>query len=776
MAHAALKHVAQEKNSPSIVLTIMKQIFISHATADSHVANKLAEDLKMAGHEVRIDTKDLGLGDDVVEFMEDGINRASAVIILHSKNSAQAKWQKKEINAAIWKEVADSGGTCIVIKLDDTKISTMLGPKVWGTLNLQDTEGYKNLIEKICSKLLPSETATSVVNAALKLDSPNPFRRIRAEYFEERTDLLSRAFASPDASKTGTLEEITPCFLEGSRGTGKSMLLLSLRARVYISRQKSSSDRHKIFGFYLKFTRGAFCNIGVSQQTDNEGSGSDILKAYQEEIVADIGAQEFIVCLLESLFSELHQCSSQNLLQINGTCEAALVDDVYKYVFVEQVLPPRTFLDLMAIFAKLHRLIADFIRRKFIYQENTKVPIASLDLEALKHVIEIVKSHIPEIKNSLFVALLDEYENLFPFQQRVVNTFVKLAAPALSVKVAKKLGTSEISGTTIGQELQETHDYTRMMLVYDVEDPASFKVYRDLLEHIVKNILDSEGLSISINELLPDFQDDEVPSEGLIRRVAELAKMTTEELANLPDKERREKTVYYREAATYRELYGQKGAHPEKRFAGFKTLSLLSSGVIRYFQEMLAVAYYLRNSSESTGSKLLTLKAEVQTKAAHLVSKHNLTTLGRNVESDGEMLKFFLLDLGDCLRHKLLKHGSEPEAARLTIVDPENLERPTFLTLRRILNVGTREGIFQTREGRPAFKPRHSSDPQSAEFNVSRIFAPVLQISPRLRWRTSVHGDDLRQLLDPLTRARAKRSLMKALEGGSAARNDRTLL
>jgi len=105
----------------------------------------------------------------------------------------------------------------------------------------------------------------------------------------------------------------------------------------------------------------------------------------------------------------------------------------------------------------------------------------------------------------MFVALLDEYENLFQYQQKIVNTLVKLGPPHLSLKIAKKLGSGHTSGTTTGQWLEETHDYTRLPLVYDVEDPIQRGAYRDLLGHIVRNIFKSEGLGdVDVNLYISD--------------------------------------------------------------------------------------------------------------------------------------------------------------------------------------------------------------------------------------------------------------------------------
>ena len=352
----------------------------------------------------------------------------------------------------------------------------------------------------------------------------------------------------------------------------------------------------------------------------------------------------------------------------------------------------------------------------------------------------------------MFMVLLDEYENLFPYQQWIVNTLVKLGPPALSVKVAKKLGVANTSGTGTGQELQELHDYTRITLVYDVENPESRRKYRDLLRRFVTNMLTCEGLpNTDVDKLLPRSQEVEVDHEEMIAQIARLCKVSVPEFTSWSQSRQSKKISYYGEAAVYRILQGQR---TDKRFQGFNDISFVSSGIIRYFQEILGVAFHLTYGSNHPPSGGLELCPANQTKAVHLVSQHSLTTLSRNVETHGENLKYFLLDLADCLRHKLLHHTSEPEAARFTIQDPEILETPGMTPLRTIIQIGVREGVFQIRQGLPAFRPKHSSDPQPSEFNIGRIFTPVLELSPRLRWRTSIGCQSLLRLLEPQNRQR----------------------
>ena len=139
----------------------MIRIFISHAGPDSTAANQLADDLKNAGHETKIDTRELGLGDDTIDFMNDGISEAHVVLILHSAHTPNAIWQKLELNAAIWNEVAQSGGKCIVLRLDETPIPPLLGPKVFGKLNLSDKTAYRELLEKICQNVMSEKPVSS---------------------------------------------------------------------------------------------------------------------------------------------------------------------------------------------------------------------------------------------------------------------------------------------------------------------------------------------------------------------------------------------------------------------------------------------------------------------------------------------------------------------------------------------------------------------------------------------------------------------------------------
>lgn len=736
----------------------IKRVFVSHAGPDAGIATTLAEHLRNAGHDARIDTRDLALGDNAIEFMNDEIAAADAVVLLFSEHTAEARWQKREIAAAVWSEIAAAGGRCIVVRLDDTPIPAILGPTVYGRLEPEDRDSLRKLVEKICAALFTGSTAFSVVSQAFTPDSTNPFRHLRAEFFEDQPALHAKTFAPPEALKVGALEDMKPCILEGSRGTGKSMLLLSLRARNFLQRNPSEREKPQRFGFYLKLTRGAICNAGTRLEAER-------LDPTVEAVLTDVAEQELVLQMTASLFSELEYCAKNDLVVCDRNVERSLCEAANKLLFESTDGNVVSFEDLQAELSNVHKRLAEFIRRRFIYQEAFSVPTATFDREQLKRVARLARRAVPALESSMFVVLLDEYENLFPYQQRIVNSLLKFGPPHFSIKIARKFAGGDTPGTTTGQELQEIHDYTRVPLVYNLEDRAEKAAYRKLLRHMVENMVKrDDASSVDVDELLPGFDDPEVDQSSCVAEVARLSKLTPEAFESLPDEKQRERKTYYGQAALYRVLLGRPGRHREKRFAGFKELAFLGSGIIRYFQEFLSVGYHLTFGAEPPSKKGLVIPPDRQSEAVHVVSRHNLTTLSRNVERHGEELKYFLLDLGDCLRHKLLKHTSEPEAARLTIADPEILESESMSALKRVLAVGEREGVFQTKEGLPAFKPKHGSDPQPTEFNICRVYAPVLQISPRLRWRTTVRCADLQGLLQPGTREHAMRRLKRAVE------------
>jgi hypothetical protein len=747
----------------------MKHIFISHAGKDAAIAKQLFGDLKDVGHDVCIDLKELTLGDDTIGFMNNAISAAHTVIVVFSVHTPSAIWQKLEINAALWNEVAQDGGKVIVVKHGSVTLPPLLGPRLYGSL---DEDNYQVTLQRLCTEIVTSSSATSVIGEALTENSANPFWRVRAEYFEEMPGLMAQAFSPPVSGTFANWEEMLPCFLEGSRGTGKTMLLLSLRARILAARSlaaagtsRSTKGLSDLFGFYVRLGRGAICNAGFDP---SDGILNDAASTQDLVQLSDLFSQEFYLCIIESLVSELAACLKDKHLSITLAVQSDLATCIAKLVGTNTVGRMIDCEELLDHLAGLHIQLSDFIRRKFIYRESPSVPFTHVDIELLKRVVAVVRKNVPLLAKAQITILLDEYENLLGYQKIVVNSLVKFGPPRFSVKIARKAGTNETTATNAGQDLQESHDYTRIPLVYSVDDDGDFARYLQLLDNMVGRTLASHNLSaVSLSDLLPTDASLEIPQDCLTAEVISLLRVTADEFDSLDECKRSEHVNYYREAAIYRHLYGTPGRRTKKRFSGHKELAFVSSGVIRYFQEIVGMAFHLQKAKG--GSATLSIEPKYQTEAVYLVSDYNLSMLSRNIETYGESLKYFLLDLGDCFRQKLLKHTSEPEAARIAIKDPESLSNAKYVLLDRIIHIGVKEGVFQLVDGRPGIRPKHVEDPQPVEVNIARIYAPALQMSPRLRWPTQFACAELVGLLLPDERRKTKSKLIERLVGNKSS-------
>ena len=142
--------------------------------------------------------------------------------------------------------------------------------------------------------------------------------------------MLADAFSPPDAAKVRILEEMKPCFLEGSRGTGKTMLLLSLRSRIYISRSDSSRSLNDLFGCYVRLERGAYCNAGLRVMAEGSDTAVDHALLMQ---LTDTFAQEFYLSILESMVSEVAYCITTHSLALDAAGESSLIHAIMQALY-----------------------------------------------------------------------------------------------------------------------------------------------------------------------------------------------------------------------------------------------------------------------------------------------------------------------------------------------------------------------------------------------------------------------------------------------------------
>lgn len=743
--------------------------FITYSHQDNEFVDKIFHDLKDSGLDVMIDKKALRPGDSLMAIFHE-IGTSDFLIPILSMNSAESNWVKKEIGVAIIKEIEEDSFKVIPIikegedwkQLQD-KLPLELKEALRDKLKARfDNQSYEDALKELLKAFSPSPDPEYIYSKIQGPKTDNPFRRVRAEYFEDM-NILARSFTEPEQARYDSVIEVKPTLIEGGRGSGKTMILKSLQARVAVKRLNKNSFREaglSHFGVYCRLSRWSF-------ETFSEGE--KLLDIFGEDTATQLFQTEFFLHLTQALIDEIQMCVDEKFLELNSSQERTISNDI-AYIIrpdINEKDKPHNFTDGKRMVQTELRRISDYIFHKRL-KENVVYNGPVLRRRELQDICCCIKKNSNDLDNLTIYFLVDEYENLLSFQKVIVNTLIKWShAGEFSIKaVAKKTGFQD-PRTLEGQEIERPDDYTHVDLDYDISDKSMRQNYKRLLIEICKKILKDERFKeTDISKLLEEQQpindsDKKLVEQKIIDILAEQGK----EWENLSEIEQNEYWHRLEVGAFYRVFSGK------KIFTGIDTYILLSSGIIRYFLELCGTAYYFsiqNNLNVKAGDKI---SVKAQTDAAHMLSRYHLGEISRNISNFGQKIHQFTIDLGDIFRQKLMNHLSEPEAARIRIVDPQQLFSENFQETRKIIDLAQMHSVLQGRNGRGGMRPKHTTDVQPEEYVLNRIYAPVLQFSPRPRWATEFTCQEIRSLLDSDKRQEIKSQLIQKMTQKKPNRN-----
>ena len=742
------------------------RLFICHADPDSALGDQIKESLDNLELDIIIDTKNFTSGDDLFSFINESIESSSIYVILYSSHTQNAKTQKAEISA-IWRQSLKSTGKRIItIRKGSVDLPPLLDVK--GTIRLKDDlSDYDATLEKLL-RALKIEPKNSKHLLQQALNAFNPFRYLRAEDFEDHPEVLAHVYAPHIALQLSRFHHPHPALVEGSRGSGKSMLLLSIRARNLARQTQRGFGINEIFGCYLRMGEDTFAQMARNTITHELEPGE-----VTDERTIEVFRQELFISMLEELIEELHNCIMSSFLKLSNDDERHLVADISSLLAISDQTPSTNLYDfLINQIWPAKRKISDFATRLFTFHESLDYPMPFLRIETLARVLQAIKKYIPLLKETTFAFLFDEMENLRVFQRAVVNTVIKQCRPSFTIKAAQKPTTQILSSTLLNQELQETHDYHHIKIEYEIEG-SELAQYCTLLSSIVDRIMASEDGYIGLDKMLPKRKGNELNEQLILDEIAMMLGMQKNEFQALPANESNSKINHLHEAAIYRILSKKSGSSGRKHFSGLSELAILSGGIVRYFLEMMGMAYHLwQESATDSAERKIIIDPEHQSTAAYVISAHAMHYITHNVIGDGPRLKYFVADLAYLLRYRLLRTNSEPEACKFLLLDPEKRHESRFIELRRILELCVREGILHSPLLKMDRRPKHTTTAQPEELGICRIFAPALGFSPRSRWVQSIKCEELSAIWDLETRHKAMSKIItNKYEGGRRTRH-----
>jgi len=755
----------------------MPKLFVSYSHEDSTFVDRLTEDLDLATElDVSIDKRCLKPGDSLTKIFKE-IGESDFLVPIISRHSIESRWFQKELRIAIVKEIEESPFKIIpVIKSGENweqlkkNIPADLKQSLLDKYKCRfDIKSYENAFKELVNALAPELSPEDVYSYIADPEGENPFRRLRAEHFRDPQTFVE-LFAEPEIAYN-ILFSPKPAFVEGGRGSGKTMILKSLKADIapLMKGHRSFIDaKLPYFGVYFRATRDTF---GVFENGDKERTSSSAIKG--------IFYDELILRLSQSLIEELCNCIKNRMLQIESRRERLLCKAFQEPLRLDV---DEETLDLeitKKILSEQVCLILDYVRAKS-RNEDIKYNVKSLTKDNLVQICRKIKEILPELRDCNICFLIDEYENLKEFQKVVLNTLVKWHhAETFTFKIATKKTGFSTAQTLEGQELEEGHDYGVIDLDFSVGNKKKTDErtrYERYLKNICRNIMAKEGFSSNqIEDILEDrkkfIKKNEKTPDGLTvdelrSEVIEMLSRRGREWDRLNKKQRQRAFSHFSVAAEYR-LLGPRN----RSFGGFDDFVSLSSGIVRVFLELCGMCYYFARQDDKKVKKGEKIEIMHQTQAAYHLSEYYLWRINKNIEYLGPTLRELAVDIGDIFRQKLLKHLSEPEAAMLSIYNPQKLRelRATIkdekgereYTIKRILDVTVLHSIFQEYGKRGGRRGKRISAGQPQDYILNRIFVPALQISPRPRWPTIFVPKDIQGLLDATKRNKTKQQLLK---------------
>jgi hypothetical protein len=87
----------------------MARVFVSHRGSDTPEAERLAVELKSAGHVVFLDAWDLGVGNSIIGWMNESLGEASAVVLCLSKDTSEGRWWDREWMSSLNRQMNREG-------------------------------------------------------------------------------------------------------------------------------------------------------------------------------------------------------------------------------------------------------------------------------------------------------------------------------------------------------------------------------------------------------------------------------------------------------------------------------------------------------------------------------------------------------------------------------------------------------------------------------------------------------------------------------------------
>ena len=544
----------------------------------------------------------------------------------------------------------------------------------------------------------------------LRLIKNNPFTVSTPEILTAQ-DIVDLFVPYSEFSK---LESSGHQFLDGHRGSGKSMMLRMLCPDCQ-SIVRSGVANIKYFGVY----------IGIKKTIINNPE----YKRIEEEVGGTIITESLLtVIALINLFNSLSQYVSSQL-DFDKNLITALFNNCIKHNLISSgydgelsidsnLSAQNQLIDIENIFNGIFLGTNTYIKKRAFSQEHFNFNGVLLGFQ--ENILPIIKqiSKLGITPDSIpFYLLFDDADNLSIQQTKVLNSWISYRSTDLvSLKVSTQLRYKTYK-TVSDIRIQSPHDFYKIEFTTNRTGSLGGD-YSIFLEEIVNKRLALAGIPTKAQDFFPLDTAQEA-------KIAEIAQHYKDQF-DVDGRGYRAGDQAYREARPQyiKQLVESKHGNDYK-YAGFSQLTHISSGIVRSFLEPAANMYA---EQALIDDMVISIPSSLQDKvirdeADKLYSE--LKVLAQDNEEETEKSDFIklknLIDgLGGIFYAHIIDESSSQRRLNSFIVSGEPSEG-----LRTILALGESHGYFytDTRGTRSGFG-------RQIRYVLTRRLAPMYKLDP----------------------------------------------
>ena len=293
------------------------------------------------------------------------------------------------------------------------------------------------------------------MNDSMEERFDNPFSATRAADF---TDKQIYDYWVDLTSGSGFWEMINPklelpMIILGSKGSGKTHVMRYLSFPLQRLRHADSSgiDGIRNEGY-----------VGIYMRCDGLNSARFRGKRQSDEMWADVFAYYIELWLGQMVVDACYEAlkGTQVIVEQGGSIAAAVKDlfDTPAETFPDSVE------DLGDHLRTLHKDLDAAINNCAI-NGNLDIRIRTSSGKLVFGVPQVFAAHIPQLRDTAFVYLIDEFENLTEQQQKLINTLIREKRNPSSFKIGARLyGLRTQSTFCADEEIKEGSEYERLPL------------------------------------------------------------------------------------------------------------------------------------------------------------------------------------------------------------------------------------------------------------------------------------------------------------------------